>query len=98
MGTKPATLTPKPPAVLAAERAETDAITRALRLQEAEEAIVACGIFVWKAGDLVDEDYQRAARRMIKSGRVLLLDGSDEPRLAACDVALEALGRLWCCP
>lgn len=100
--TTPATT--KPPAVLAAERAETDAITRALRLREAANALCNAG-FVTFGDDLAyAARFERTGiaglmtrvRGDVQTLRLSLLDGSNEPRFAACDVALEALGRLWC--
>lgn len=86
MGTKPATLTPKPPAVLAAERAETDASTRALRLRAACEALGNCCVTT-----LLDVDEPDAMALAILSARQFIsTQGATEVNLREALVAVRA--------
>lgn len=107
---------PKAPAVLAAERAETDASTRTMRLRAACDALVDCPAFTMATIDDPDahalailsarqflmtqgptEINLREALVAVRVARLAVIDGSDPARFTACNVALDALGRLWAC-
>lgn len=81
---------------LAADRRATDERTRRDRLDAAVKALAACGLAEF--GEYLPTSVGMAgARDAVASVRARLLDGSDEPRFRACNLALEALGRLWAC-
>ncbi len=96
---------PTPADKLRADRAATAEQTRALRLRRAVEALEACGfrhrhgdslLSYARAGNAIGLNYALTAARLeVAALRASLADGSDEPRYAACGVALEALGALW---
>ena len=99
-GAPPTPRTPKPPAVFAAERAETDVQTRALRLRAATEALEKARMFATAEvlRNNPTAEWIAECRNSVIEVRRSIQDGTDEPRYAACNVALEALGRPWACP